>query len=306
MENTITINNQNVLVKQYKRQRVLTFKDIDTVHGRITGTARKRFNDNKKHFIEGEDYFVRNSDEARKEFKTTAPNGLILLTESGYLMLAKSFTDDLAWRVQRQLVNCYFKLKEENTKQLTFDDIGSYKYIDKTYKGQPVLSIADISNMANIERSTLGYAVRRYLKADEDYYLLEEAALTAFKQENPKFYKQVRSLYVITASGFEKLCKIYGIKVEKPKLFIEEKLTEKKVKEYCIIRDDKFIQEEVKRCKDYLVAISVEIDRCNRYNVEKESMEHMRKNLFSLACDLESRISILAHTKLRTTTELKL
>ncbi|OSM07623.1 hypothetical protein MAIT1_05002 [Magnetofaba australis IT-1] len=32
----------------------------------------------------------------------------MLLTQSGYLMLVKSFTDDLAWRVQRELVNRYF------------------------------------------------------------------------------------------------------------------------------------------------------------------------------------------------------
>lgn len=36
-----------------------------------------------------------------------------LITESGYLMLVKSFTDDLAWQVQRQLVNSYFRAKGE-------------------------------------------------------------------------------------------------------------------------------------------------------------------------------------------------
>lgn len=34
-----------------------------------------------------------------------------LITESGYLMLVKSFRDDLAWGVQRALVNSYFKGK---------------------------------------------------------------------------------------------------------------------------------------------------------------------------------------------------
>ena len=32
-----------------------------------------------------------------------------LLTKMGYLMLVKSFTDDLAWMVQRQLVKSYFE-----------------------------------------------------------------------------------------------------------------------------------------------------------------------------------------------------
>jgi hypothetical protein len=36
-----------------------------------------------------------------------------VVTESGYLMLVKSFTDDLAWDVQRQLVNTYFKVEKK-------------------------------------------------------------------------------------------------------------------------------------------------------------------------------------------------
>ncbi len=34
------------------------------------------------------------------------------MTESGYLMLVKSFTDDLAWEVQRQLVSSYFRVRQ--------------------------------------------------------------------------------------------------------------------------------------------------------------------------------------------------
>lgn len=112
MNDVVKIQNQEVTVKEYKGQRVVTFKDIDSVHERAEGTARKRFNDNKRHMIEGEDYFVRKTDEAKKEYGITAPNGLTLLTESGYLMLVKSFTDDLAWKVQRQLVKSYFTVKK--------------------------------------------------------------------------------------------------------------------------------------------------------------------------------------------------
>lgn len=109
MNELIHIGNNEILVKEFRGQRVVTFKDIDLVHERPDGTARKRFNDNKKHFILGEDYFVRNSDEAKNEFGISAPNGLYLITQQGYLMLAKSLSDDLAWKVQRQLVNNYFK-----------------------------------------------------------------------------------------------------------------------------------------------------------------------------------------------------
>lgn len=112
MNTLVTINNQALPIKEHSGQRVVTFKDIDTVHGRPDGTARKRFNDNRKRFIQDVDFFVRNSDEARTEYGIIAPNGLVLITESGYLMLAKSFTDDLAWQVQRELVNSYFRAKK--------------------------------------------------------------------------------------------------------------------------------------------------------------------------------------------------
>lgn len=107
-----TINDVAITVKEHKGVRVVTFKDIDAVHDRPDGTARRNFNTNKSHLIEGEDYFVRNSYEAQNEFGIAAPNGLTLITESGYLMLVKSFTDDLAWKVQRELVKGYFRVKK--------------------------------------------------------------------------------------------------------------------------------------------------------------------------------------------------
>ena len=120
MNELIHIGNSDISIKEYKGQRVVTFKDIDLVHGRPDGTARKRFSDNRKHFVAGEDYFVlKPSDLENIELseKRTLENSVIsnfgtaLITEQGYLMLVKSFTDDLAWEVQRQLVNGYFKVR---------------------------------------------------------------------------------------------------------------------------------------------------------------------------------------------------
>ena len=117
MGNIVEINGADLQVKMWNGQRVVTFTDIDKVHDRPEGTARKRFNDNKEHLIENEDYFkFRKSDVLMSEKRTLGievPNrGITVLTESGYLLLVKSFTDDLAWKVQRQLVNSYFKFKE--------------------------------------------------------------------------------------------------------------------------------------------------------------------------------------------------
>ena len=105
---SVTINDVELPIKEYQGQKVVTLKEIDAVHNRPEGTARKRFNDNKKHFIEGMDYFKITPSEFRTAFggmDQRQSNDVTLVTESGYLMLVKSFTDDLAWDVQRQLVN---------------------------------------------------------------------------------------------------------------------------------------------------------------------------------------------------------
>lgn len=82
---------------------------MDQVHGRPDGTGRRTFNTNKTRLIEGRHYFVLNPSEAARLCGTIAPNGLNILTERGYLILVKSFTDDLAWQVQEQLVDGYFR-----------------------------------------------------------------------------------------------------------------------------------------------------------------------------------------------------
>lgn len=118
-------------IKIWNNQRVVTFKDIDEVHQRPSGTAKTAFNRNRKRFIKGVDYFivtrsdfqkyVKDTLEIQKSTKRTLENenfenipnrGLTVLTETGYLMVVKPFTDDLSWNVQRRLVNCYFRGRE--------------------------------------------------------------------------------------------------------------------------------------------------------------------------------------------------
>ncbi len=108
----IKINNTDLSVKEFNGQRVVTFKDIDLLHERVKGTADRNFRENKKHFIENEDYFILKKNQNNEIRGLEISNrGITLLTESGYLMLVKSFQDDLAWKVQRELVNNYFRVK---------------------------------------------------------------------------------------------------------------------------------------------------------------------------------------------------
>ena len=119
MNELVRIQNSDIAVKEYHGQRVVTFKDIDLVHERPDGTARATFNRNKDRFKEGEDYFVCETYEAKELFNVSAPNGICLLTEQGYLMLVKPFSDDLSWTVQRQLVNGYFKTRKIVNEELS-------------------------------------------------------------------------------------------------------------------------------------------------------------------------------------------
>ena len=114
MTDVITIENTEMQIREYNGERVVTFKDIDTVHKRKSGTAKSSFRRNRKYFQEGTDYVVltRNSIGTLSTIGNIPPKGITLLTESGYLMVVKTFTDELSWQVQRQLVNAYFKVRE--------------------------------------------------------------------------------------------------------------------------------------------------------------------------------------------------
>ena len=124
----VPINGMDVPVIQYRGKRVITLSQMDNVHERPGGTAARTFRKHHSKLIRNEDYFVVTDageirevvdatrlvpgKEAKDEIRTYSGGRggkLSLLTRDGYLMLVKSFTDDLAWRVQKQLVKGYFE-----------------------------------------------------------------------------------------------------------------------------------------------------------------------------------------------------
>lgn len=114
---TMLVNQIQMPIITWNGERVVTFNDVDRVHQRPHGTAKRNFNTNKDRFIEGVDYYTLTANEIRTEslfpLAKRDSSTKILVTESGYLMLVKSFRDDLAWDVQRQLVKTYFNAKED-------------------------------------------------------------------------------------------------------------------------------------------------------------------------------------------------
>lgn len=215
----LTIGNVNVVIKEYQGQRVVTLKDIDTVHQRPDGTARRNFNTNKQHFIEGVDYFKIQPNEIRT-VGIASPNGGTVVTESGYLMLVKSFTDDLSWDVQRELVNTYFKVKELSVPQTPSLP---YTYIEKTFHGRPVLTASDVSNIYGINSVTLYNHIKSALMPDRDYSLLTGNELKEYNKENPQLSKCKKSLFVIYNMGLSRIISYYELDNSKTPSFMVEK-----------------------------------------------------------------------------------
>ena len=123
----IKVGDKEVGLIVYKEQPVITAKMIADVHGKEIKVINQQFKRNKIHFVENVDFFIVNkqlvtncdqsnlskSQIAIQELFIQNPSSEVyLFTESGYLMLTKTFRDKTSWEVQRMLVNNYFKFKE--------------------------------------------------------------------------------------------------------------------------------------------------------------------------------------------------
>lgn len=199
MNEVITIENTEMQIREYDGQRVVTFKDIDKVHQRPKGTAKRNFTRNKKHFIENEDYFVVTREDVGTNFVPTygfnekAPSG-ILVTETGYLMLVKSLRDDLSWDVQRQLVKAYFKVKQEIPERKTYPLLvedkwlaemePNFEYLCKEYKltrkGLYHKILLDIGKSYNVDDYKILY---KYEKGYESRFVMEVVSYFAELRE---------------------------------------------------------------------------------------------------------------------------
>jgi len=113
LSSLVAVCGTSLVPVEYLGARVMTLGMMDAAHKRPDGTARRNFNESKARLIEGEDFHKVSANEIRTHkicaISSKTHEDMILLTETGYSMLVKSFTDDLAWEVQRQLVRTYFR-----------------------------------------------------------------------------------------------------------------------------------------------------------------------------------------------------
>lgn len=117
MNDYVKVNNNDIIIKEHMGQRVITPKEIASLHGKEIKRVNEQFKRNERYFVENVDFFVLDKSKVADSdlkylYTSNAQKELYLFTESGYLMLVKSFKDDLSWTVQRELVNTYFKVKQ--------------------------------------------------------------------------------------------------------------------------------------------------------------------------------------------------
>lgn len=183
MTELVNVEGTELAVREWNGQRVVTFRDIDNAHGVKPGSAKRNFIRNKRHFIENEDYFIATRD-SLKSINLTPLNvdiptrGITLITEMGYLMLAKSFTDDKSWNVQRTLVNAYFMLKNQQPTPTSTTSI----------EEKPTLEFE--TDWFCINRGKINYICRCYDITSKEYmhHLLEVLGRTYNFDEAKRIY----------------------------------------------------------------------------------------------------------------------
>lgn len=200
MNEVITIENTEMQIREYDGQRVVTFDDICAVHKCERKRLTKHFERKRKHFLKDEDYY----ELTRKELNDlTSPNSKIignpmikayLFTESGYLMIIKCLDDDLSWKVQRQLVNSYFKVKQEIPERKTYPLLvedkwlaemePNFEYLCKEYKltrrGLYHKILLDIGKSYNVDDYKILY---KYEKGYESRFVMEVVSYFAELRE---------------------------------------------------------------------------------------------------------------------------
>lgn len=212
------------------------------------------------------------------EIKPVVRNGQLFITESQVYDLMLEARTDKCRAFRKWLTNEVLPaLNHKGTytmpnqgKQLRLDE-KPYEYYDKTWNGEPVLSSDDFAHMTGLSR---GFVSWHFRKSDftegVDFYYLKGNDLSNFKHENPKCPKYVNHLYLLTKSGFRKLCTHGGVKLDEPQCFIEQKEKPKR-----------FIDPdwETKNCKnsDLLYAVyqlMAELDITN-YGINREMADKL-------------------------------
>ena len=223
-------------IKIWNDQRVVTFNDIDKVHKRPKGTASRNFKSNRKHFIKDVDYFLITRDifngrnpsiKEKLNIETIPPKGITLFTETGYLMLVKSFQDDLSWKVQRILVSSYFNCGKLQNEVINRSDVpqpheGHYPSLANTWMKDHEPLFKQICSSYGISRKELYHKI--LLDIGDDYNVDDYRVF--YKRDTghaPEYIMEVVSFYPELRESAETIIQIHMNRVRSyPKEYLEQ------------------------------------------------------------------------------------
>lgn len=239
MENKIIIFNKEIEIKEYNGERVITSYDIAKLHGRDVKRINENFKNNIEKFVENEDYFMVKREYIIKSIKTTLENNapnlkeIILFTETGYLLLTKTFNDELSWKIQRELVKAYFKLKELKDKvesgELEIRNAQSKEINDKPTELQQYnlkraeLMIKAAEMMADSKLKTKILAEASQILTDGRVMLFEDKPAQAdvnirkgslSATQIAEIMTEKYGLYKFSAGSVGSICSTHGLKCE--------------------------------------------------------------------------------------------
>lgn len=239
MTNKMIILNEEIEIKEYNGERVITAWDIARLHGRDVREITQNFNYVKEKMILNEDYFIiskENISESKILIQDFIPNNvkeIILFTESGYLLLTKTFTDEKSWKIQRQLVKSYFKLKELKEKvesgELEIKNTQSKEINDKPTELQQYnlkraeLMIKAAEMMADSKLKTKILAEASQILTDGRVMLFEDKPAQAdvnirkgslSATQIAEIMTEKYGLYKFSAGSVGSICSTHGLKCE--------------------------------------------------------------------------------------------
>lgn len=114
----IKVLDKEIMPVVYNGIPVLSLRQIDELHERQSGTARQAFNRHRDELVEGEDFFDLSHDvwsglvvTQTDDQKGGHRGNMIFITEYGYPLVVKPFTDKHSWQIQKALRKCYFAVK---------------------------------------------------------------------------------------------------------------------------------------------------------------------------------------------------
>ena len=194
MSNLIKVIDKDLEVKEWRNERVVTVYDVALLHSREVREVNQQFNRVKNKLILNVDYFIIPKEEYLQSLGVISNKArnkeVVLLTENGYLLLIKVFKDDLSWKVQRVLVDSYFKLREliNNVDLMKLNIINANTEIDR---------------MLALNKYQIEYVKPLEIKAEyTDKVLSSEGTLTV---------KEIAQDFGKTANWLNKLLNTLGI-----------------------------------------------------------------------------------------------